>query len=409
MDVQNLREKYPHLLFFMKENGYSVIYIRRVRAEINHIIQGNKWHKWSTYEDVYLTCTRKSKSEASLRGKRSIIGIIKRFDLEGIFPHPSKRTKFLKPNSYALLPKEYKRVIDSYCVVAKQREKRDDTIYTESHNAAIFLLSLHQKGMDAFNKITERAVLEFFFDNGKLYRGCSYKKNISAVFKACVPLFPKNTCTKVLSYLPALRERRKNIQYLTPKEIAQVKAVLTDSKSSISLRDKAIGLIALYMGLRSCDIAGISLSNIDWTNDRLHVSQQKTEVPLILPLGTTIGNAIYDYLIKERPETKSKEVFVSPAHPFTKLQGSSMYNVAKKIMKAANIRMNNGDRQGFHIFRHHMAISLLENGIPQPVISSTMGHTSPTSLNAYLNANFSHLKQCALSIECFPLKKEVLL
>ncbi len=163
------------------------------------------------------------------------------------------------------------------------------------------------------------------------------------------------------------------------------------------------------MGLRSCDIAGISLSNIDWTNDRLHVSQQKTEVPLILPLGTTIGNAIYDYLIKERPETKSKEVFVSPAHPFTKLQGSSMYNVAKKIMKAANIRMNNGDRQGFHIFRHHMAISLLENGIPQPVISSTMGHTSPTSLNAYLNANFSHLKQCALSIECFPLKKEVLL
>ncbi len=170
MDVQNLREKYPHLLFFMKENGYSVIYIRRVRAEINHIIQGNKWHKWSTYEDVYLTCTRKSKSEASLRGKRSIIGIIKRFDLEGIFPHPSKRTKFLKPNSYALLPKEYKRVIDSYCVVAKQREKRDDTIYTESHNAAIFLLSLHQKGMDAFNKITERAVLEFFFDNGKLYQ-----------------------------------------------------------------------------------------------------------------------------------------------------------------------------------------------------------------------------------------------
>lgn len=68
-----------------------------------------------------------------------------------------------------------------------------------------------------------------------------------------------------------------------------------------------------------------------------------------------------------------------------------------------------GDRKGLHLFRHHMAISLLENGISQPIISQTMRHRSLASLNPYLSADFSHLKECALSIESFPIQKEVLL
>jgi len=78
-------------------------------------------------------------------------------------------------------------------------------------------------------------------------------------------------------------------------------------------------------------------------------------------------------------------------------------------MDAAKIRLNSGDRRGFHLFRHHLAISLLENEVSQPVISQIMGHSSPVSVEAYLSADFRHLKDCALSIDCFPLRKEVLL
>ncbi len=407
MDVQNLQEKYPLLITFLKENGYSKPYIDRFRREINHILCSSKSGKWNSYKDVYLTYAKRSKATSYLREKRNIIGAIERFDLEGMYPDRLHRNHILNKSGYDLLSEEFKNVINIYCKVEKKSGKKDDTIYTESHNATTFLLSLHHQGMDSLNKITERAVLEFFFQNGKLCRSCSYKKNVSAVFKTCIPFFPEITCSKVLSYLPALREKRKNIQYLTQDEVSRIKTILTDSKSFISLRDKAIGLLALYTGLRSCDIAGLSLSDIDWMNDIVHIKQQKTEVPLVLPLRVTIGNATYDYIIQERPKVSCKEVFVTRARPFTKLQGSSMYNVAKKIMEAANIRIKPGDRQGFHIFRHHMAISLLENGISQPVISRTMGHTCPASLGTYLNADFSHLKECALSMDCFPLRKEV--
>jgi site-specific recombinase XerD len=76
-------------------------------------------------------------------------------------------------------------------------------------------------------------------------------------------------------------------------------------------------------------------------------------------------------------------------------------------MKKAGIRIDKGNRRGFHLFRHHLATTLLENGIEQPVISSTLGHQSPNSLNSYLETDFLHLKECALSIDRFPVKKEV--
>jgi integrase len=76
-------------------------------------------------------------------------------------------------------------------------------------------------------------------------------------------------------------------------------------------------------------------------------------------------------------------------------------------MKAAGIRQFKGDRKGFHIFRHRLATALLGNGVPQPVISRTLGHTSPDSLEAYLSVDFLHLKECSINIEHFPVSGAV--
>lgn len=76
-------------------------------------------------------------------------------------------------------------------------------------------------------------------------------------------------------------------------------------------------------------------------------------------------------------------------------------------MKKTDIRNHPHDVKGFHLFRHHLATSLLEKGVEHPVISRTLGYQSPQSLNSYLQSDFIHLKECALSIDCFPVKEEV--
>ena len=50
---------------------------------------------------------------------------------------------------------------------------------------------------------------------------------------------------------------------------------------------------------------------------------------------------------------------------------------------------------------------MIEHGISQPVISEALGHINPNSLNHYLSTDIVHLRQCALSIEEFPVDEEV--
>ena len=84
------------------------------------------------------------------------------------------------------------------------------------------------------------------------------------------------------------------------------------------------------------------------------------------------------------------------------------YNIASTVMNKACIQLNKGDRRGLHIFRHHLATGMLAEDVSAVVISRVLGHSSPESTKAYLNADFVHLKECSLSIGEFPLRRGVL-
>ncbi|MBU3202553.1 tyrosine-type recombinase/integrase, partial [Clostridium estertheticum] len=100
-------------------------------------------------------------------------------------------------------------------------------------------------------------------------------------------------------------------------------------------------------------------------------------------------------------------LFLSETRPFTPLASRSIGSIVTKILRMVGIRQNKGDCKGTHIFRHYLASFLLGNGIPQPIISRTLGHTSPDSLEPYLKADFVNLKECALSIEKFSVAEDV--
>ena len=48
------------------------------------------------------------------------------------------------------------------------------------------------------------------------------------------------------------------------------------------------------------------------------------------------------------------------------------------------------------------------NGVPRPVISGILGHSSPGSLEPYLHADFASLKACSLDVSMFPVAQGVL-
>ena len=405
MDLQNLREHYEELLSFMESNGYSSTYIQRFRDEINRILADADSSRWQSYRDVYLEYLKVPHSKDYLRNKRTIIGALEQFDLFGRLPDGRHRHTLFERGSYHLLEPEFQELIDFYRLHEKQRGKKESTIRGESLNTASFLYRMQEQGARSLDEVTEDAVLSFFVsEDGLQQKGCSYKKNISAVFKAGLK-WKEPQCRRILGFLPMLRETRKNIQYLTQDEVRLLRDAAEDT--GFSARNKAVLLLLLFTGLRGCDIASLTFGSIDWEKERILVDQQKTSVPVEISLSAVVGNAIYDYLAEERPDTGNPRLFLAETHPFSPLAARSIGGIVAKACRLAGIRQEPGDRKGTHIFRHNLASSMLENGVPQPVITQTLGHTAPNSLGPYLRADFVHLKECALSIEDFPLAEEV--
>ena len=116
-----------------------------------------------------------------------------------------------------------------------------------------------------------------------------------------------------------------------------------------------------------------------------------------MPLPDDVGWAIIDYLKNGRPQTDSKNIFVSHNYPYMQL--SSIFKIVPAQMRKAGIKSPNGRRIGMHAFRHGLATHMLEKNIPLPVISQTLGHADIKSTEVYLRISIAQLSQCALEVD----------
>ncbi|MBQ6478705.1 MAG: tyrosine-type recombinase/integrase [Erysipelotrichaceae bacterium] len=160
---------------------------------------------------------------------------------------------------------------------------------------------------------------------------------------------------------------------------------------------------------------GIETSYGVFVSGQFNYTKGTASVPFILPTllsfqGSThlFGVGSFSYITIERPKSKDPHLFLSYNHPFGPISSGAINGVSNLIYKAANIRQSPGDRKGNHLFRHNLATLLLENGTDKAIISNVLGHSDPCSTEAYLSADTIHLKQCALSVETYPMKREVL-
>lgn len=406
MDLTHLQQHYNELLDYLEQDGYTKSYIRQVREQIGWLLKHAQDNTWKSYVDAYNDRAGNSQSKLYRKNLKIAFCAIQQFDLYGQFPDRRAKNCFIKRGAYHQLLPEFRELVDYYRESDEAHRLKESTVYHNSMGASSFLLYMQQKGIAAISDITEKDPLSFFHGEDGSLKSNSYKKEIAAVFKAGIHW--KEECRPVPAYLPPIRPRRKNIQFLTPEETTAIRAGLEDESSGLSFRNRAIGALLFFTGLRACDVAGMELKSVDWDEDMLRIPQQKTRCPLILPLTAAVGNAIYDYLKNERPDSADSHLFLSALYPHRPLEAGSIWHHAESVYKAAAIRRASGDRRGTHLFRHNVATSFLGSGVQHPVISQTLGHTDPGSLEPYLHADMAHLKECSLSIGAFPLGEEVL-
>lgn len=133
--------------------------------------------------------------------------------------------------------------------------------------------------------------------------------------------------------MPPLKNIRKNFTILSDDEIAIIASALENDKSQLIFRDKAIITIAMYTGLRGCDIAKMRIENIDFERDLITLEQSKTHQKLVLPLRAVVGNAIMEYLKEERPkDVKTQRLFTHLYDPEKPISPSIIGQVVRRFL-----------------------------------------------------------------------------
>lgn len=381
MGFENLFTNSEKLIKHMEDHGYAKSYILLLKTEI-HWLQKNA-DAVNSYEEACSIREKQTESSEMRRRYRLEYGILKRFDA-GIYPDYRMTAPLIKYGAYYSLCPEYKEVIDSYKKADSVRGLKPNTIKGNASAGACFLQFMQEKGLYSMSDIDEDAAMSFFTDEtGNAALSSGYKKQVAAVLKADLGRYAPDA-ERILAYLPCIRPRRKTIQYLQPEENRELHRLFDDiDKSGLSLRDKAIGSVLFFTGLRPCDIAALTMDDIDWDKDEIHIVQNKTDVPLVLPLTAVIGNAIYDYITEERPESGDRHIFLGTNRPHAPLSAGALWHVASRVYESAGIRLSDGDRRGTHLFRYNAATTFVGNGIPRPVASAVLGHEDPSSLDHY--------------------------
>jgi integrase len=174
-----------------------------------------------------------------------------------------------------------------------------------------------------------------------------------------------------------------------------------DRQSATGKRDYAMILATARLGLRISDLRHLELGDLDWRAKTITIIQHKTGRPLRLPLLDDVGWAVIDYIRHGRPETACPKVFVKHRHPFGTFGCAS--SVASRLPRhaaRAGIEFPPDKVCGMHSLRGALAVAMIGNDTPIPVVSAVLGHASSDTTQAYyLRFDTVRLRCCALDVE----------
>ena len=103
-------------------------------------------------------------------------------------------------------------------------------------------------------------------------------------------------------------------------------------------------LLATY-GLRSREIAALTLDDIDWKRARLAVLSRKAGHSTAFPLSHVVGEALVDYLKHGRPRTADRRVFFRAVAPVAPIGHAAISSRARHYLLVAGIEVH---RPGSH-------------------------------------------------------------
>ncbi len=303
-----------------------------------------------------------------------------------------------KEDSVNTLPEWSRSLLLNFISKKKKEENSASTICMYRSSCLRFLKFLDKKNVKCCNMISPQIIKEFHTSD---IHSTSEGRNAYSVrirgfldYLSEMGYIPE---TLKMAITTECAQKTEIIKILTDDEIDSVNSFRMNASTSMELRNAAMIMIGLRMGLRASDITNIKMTSISWKEQTISVQQKKTNKFLKLPMPVDVGNSLYRYILNGRPKVVSDYVFVNHRVPYDKLNTSC-------CRKALNKSLNK-DMHGFHITRKTFASKMLKSKVNVDTIADSLGHSDCSTVHEYLATDATSMKQCALSLRGIEVKE----
>lgn len=193
------------------------------------------------------------------------------------------------------------------------------------------------------------------------------------------------------------------VKVLSTDQKQALKLYIENSATPKELRNAAMISLGLNLGLRACDVINLRFSNVSFSNKTVSIVQQKTGVPIQLPLPIGTGNSIYRYVKEGRPQSDSPYIFL----PHNKRNRQIQLKTGNACCRALSLALSNSGCEtltSFHILRKTFASNLLAANNPVSIIASALGHSGIKSVDPYLETDKVSMELCPIGLSGIELE-----
>ena len=166
-------------------------------------------------------------------------------------------------------------------------------------------------------------------------------------------------------------------KFLRPEEVKRLFSSLRVSTPT-DIRTYAMVHLAYTLGLRPVEITRITLDDISFQKGELALPDRKADNPITLPVPENTLKTIAAYVLKARPKSPNRHVFLSCDFPHDPISSITAAFYLSRIMKKIGLSSS-----GYWL-RHTYAQNLLETGRSIYEIKEMLGHQSIQSSHRYI-------------------------
>ena len=195
-------------------------------------------------------------------------------------------------------------------------------------------------------------------------------------------------------YVPRMTSSRAAapIRHLTPAEVERILHAAR-GESTVARRNYAMLLTMARLGLRGEEVIAIRLEDIDWRAGEMQV-RGKGRKHAVMPMPVDVGEAVADWIQHGR-RGDSRHLFISVRPPFLPFTSSlSVRVVLRKAYAASGVTPPGGEVR-CHVFRHSLAMSLVQSGTPLAEIGNLLRHQSAKATTVYARQDIEALRSLA--------------